>query len=117
MAHEIIDEFRDALAEILGFIGELRQRFREAMCNLNVAASQLAHELYIVISRHTQRCTAADSVHHEFQHLWDFRTAIHEVTHEDELASLWMAEVRSRAFRRRGVLRIQRVRVAWGLAG
>ena len=117
MAHEVVDELGDALEEILRLAGELRQRFREAVRDLNVAPAELAHELHVVIARHAQRRAAGDGVHRELEHLGDFRPSIHEVADEDELAALRMVKVRSPAFRRQGVRGIQRLRPVERVAG
>ena len=66
---------------------ELRQGFRQTVGDLDIPAAQLAHQLHVVVARHAQRGPPS-TIHHELEHLGNLRAAIHQVTQEDELATL-----------------------------
>src|SRR4051812_13076953 len=88
MADEIIDEVSNLAAELIGFIGKLRERFGEAVRDLHVPTAEFAHEFHIVVAGNAQRVTAGDSVDGELENLWNFWTAINKVAKEDKFPAI-----------------------------
>src|SRR6266496_5036518 len=84
MAHKIVNEFGDLFAEFLRLAGQLCERLRQPVCDLNVATSQLPHEFHVVIARHTQRRTARDGIHHQLENLRNLWSTIHQVANEHD---------------------------------
>src|SRR5205823_6331516 len=88
VADETIEKVRDLFPESGGLAFELRERVRETVHDLHIAAAELTDEFDIVVAGDAERVAARHHAHDETQHGGNLRTTVDEVTEEDRLAAL-----------------------------
>src|SRR4051794_19822828 len=87
MAHKSVEERAGFVAKV-GWLGvELRQRIRQAVRDLHVAALQLTDELHIMVAGDAERRVRLHHAHHKPQDIRYARTAIHQITNEYSFAT------------------------------
>src|ERR1043165_6195521 len=88
MAHQVIYEFGHPIAEVFRLAGRWRQRLGGPVGDLYVATSEFAHEFHVVITRHAQRRTGRNGIHHQLEYLRNLWSTIHEVANEHDFPAI-----------------------------
>ncbi len=82
VADQPVHELLGLLAELLRLPGELLQRLRQPVGELDVPAPERAHQLVLVVARHAERVAVGHHAHHQPEHAGGVRAAVDQVTDE-----------------------------------
>ena len=94
MTDESIQKIREVLGKPLAAVAgqciDLGERLRQAMRNPHVLATQLAHQLDVVVAGQAKRRAGSDHVADQTNRIENARTAVHKIADENRLATLRM---------------------------